>query len=73
MPDYFLILLTFLGAFAALAYGIFYVLFKGNNALSQDVPMKFAGSFLLFSPILVLFVLFRKVLMQNLSMGGLKE
>ena len=65
--------LLYMPSHPALAYGIFYVLFKGNNALSQDVPMKFAGSFLLFSPILVLFVLFRKVLMQNLSMGGLKE
>lgn len=65
--------LLYMPSHPSLAYGIFYVLFQGPPKIAKDIPMKLAGCFLLFSPILVLFAMFRNVLMQNLSMGGLKE
>ena len=64
--------LLYMPAHPSLAYGIFYLVFQGDAALAK-VPVKMAGSFLLFTPILALFLCFRKALMQNLSMGGLKE
>lgn len=56
-----------------LAYGIYYLVFKnGENAIANE-PMKMAGSFIMFVPILIVFLFFRKALMRNLSMGGIKE
>ena len=65
--------LIYMPTHPSLAYGIFnLVILNGENAIN-DIVYKTAGSFMLFSPILILFICFRKVLMQNLSMGGLKE
>lgn len=65
--------LIFLRSKPTLAYGIYYLVFKnGENAISNE-PMKMAGAFIMFVPILVLFLCFRKSLMKNLSMGGIKE
>ena len=65
--------LVYLKSHPTLAYGVFYLVFiNGENIISNE-PMRMAGSFILFTPILVLFLVFKDVLMQNLSMGGLKE
>lgn len=65
--------LVYLKSHPTLAYGVFYLVFiNGENIISNE-PMRMAGSFILFTPILVLFLIFKDVLMQNLSMGGLKE
>ena len=51
----------------------YYLVFKnGENAIANE-PMKMAGSFIMFVPILIVFLFFRKALMRNLSMGGIKE
>ena len=57
----------------SLAYGIFYLVFLIGEREVQGTPMQMAVSFILFTPILIMFICFRKVLMQNLSMGGVKE
>ncbi len=59
-------------SYPSLAYGIYFLSFSSSNAI-QAIVYKMAGSYLLFTPILVLFIFFRKLIMQNLSMGGLKE
>lgn len=65
--------LIYLNSFPTLAYGIFYLVFRNGENAIQNTPMKMAGSFILFTPILVLFLIFKNKLMQNLSMGGVKE
>ena len=56
------------------------VLARGVFRLSQDmqgefstVPFRMAGCMLLAIPILILFIIFKNRLMNNLSMGGIKE
>lgn len=57
----------------SLAFAV-YFLFHGNSSLAlAKVPLKMAGSFILLIPILIVFLCFKNVIMQNLSMGGLKE
>ncbi len=56
-----------------LAYGIFYLVFENGENYLRNVPMQMAASIVLFVPILILFICLKNVLMQNLSMGGVKE
>lgn len=65
--------LIYMPTHPSLAFGIYYlVLENGANQIS-NAPMKMAGAYILFTPILLIFICFRKQLMQNLSMGGVKE
>ena len=54
------------------AYGIYAFSQKSAGKLS-NVPARMAGCMLLLIPMLVLFVVFNKRLMQSISIGGLKE
>ena len=65
--------LMYMPAHPSLAYGIYYLALKNSTNAIKATPFKMAGSFLLFTPILIVFICFRKVIMQNLSMGGIKE
>lgn len=65
--------LIYLKSYPTLAYGIFYLVFANGENVISNPPMRLAGSFILFTPILVLFLIFKDKLMQNLSMGGVKE
>ena len=65
--------LLYLTTKPTLAFGIYYIVFKQAENEICNVPMRMAGAFLLFTPILILFSFFRKSIMQNLSMGGVKE
>lgn len=65
--------LVYLESYPTLAYGIFYLVFQNIENEISNIPMKMAGSFILFTPILVVFLIFKDKLMQNLSMGGVKE
>ena len=65
--------LIYMPTHPSLAFGIYFLVFKNGENKINHVVFKMAGSYMLFSPILVLFICFRKVIMQNLSMGGLKE
>lgn len=65
--------LIYMPTHPSLAYGIYYLVFvNGANPIS-NAPMKMAGAYILFTPMLLFFICFRKLLMQNLSMGGVKE
>lgn len=55
-----------------LAYGIYSFNFTTLTELSWP-PFRIAGSMILVLPMFVLFLLFHKRLMGNLSMGGIKE
>lgn len=65
--------LVYLKSYPTLAYGIFYLVFENGDNVIRNTPMRMAGSFILFTPVLVLFLILKDKLMQNLSMGGVKE
>lgn len=69
--------LLYLPTHPTLAYGIYNLIEAGMdgaaNRILGNVPTKVAGCMLLAIPILVLFIVFRKKIMGNVSMGGLKE
>ncbi len=65
--------LIYLTSYPTLAYGIFYLVFQNGENAIRTTPMRMAGSFILFTPILIVFLIFKDRLMQNLSMGGVKE
>ena len=55
-----------------ISYGL-YRFGNSVNAELSSVPMQIMGSMLVFIPILLVFTLFSKKMMGNISMGGLKE
>lgn len=50
-----------------------YTLFQSTDSALSWPPAKIAGCYIIFVPILILFILFHKQLMGNLTMGGVKE
>lgn len=64
--------LMYMPAYPTLANGVFN-LGAGTQGINAEVPFKMAGCMVLVLPILVLFSVFSKRLMGNLSMGGIKE
>lgn len=64
--------MMWLPRYPTVATGIYSFSFSQSGAIS-NVPMKLTGCMLLLIPILVLFLLFHKRLLVNLTMGGLKE
>ena len=65
--------LIYLRTKPTLAYGVYYLFHVNHENVIENEPMKLAGSLILFTPILILFVCFKDKLMSNLSMGGVKE
>lgn len=63
--------LIYLPSYPMAAYGL-YLFSQSTNGATASVPMQMAGSFLLCIPISVLFFIFRKKLIGNLAVGGLK-
>jgi ABC-type glycerol-3-phosphate transport system permease component len=64
--------LLFLPSHPTLAYGIYEL---SNSYLQglNNVPMRMAGCIVMVLPILALFLAFKNKLMNNVSMGGIKE
>ncbi len=56
-----------------LAYGLYMFSFSNKNARISSVPMKMAGCMVLFIPIFIVFIIFQKHLIGNVTVGGLKE
>ena len=59
-------------SYPTLAMGLYDFTFSTNSVLGS-VPIKMAGNFLIFIPILIVFLIFRNKLLGNISMGGIKE
>lgn len=65
--------LIYLRSKPTLAYGVYFLVYLNTENALANVPMRMCSSFILFIPILLLFLCFKNVFMQNLSMGGVKE
>lgn len=57
-----------------LSYGLFeYAGANGPQEVARSVPLQLSGCVIILIPILILFICFRKKIMGNLSLGGVKE
>ena len=66
--------LLYMPSYPTLAYGVYFV--SNNTAASKGlnyITVKMACSMTLIIPIMILFIIFRNKLMNNLSAGGVKE
>ena len=57
--------------YPVLAYGMF-SFYQSTETAIQSVPVKLAGILLMAIPIIIMFAVFNKKLMVNLSVGGIK-
>lgn len=59
-------------SYPTLAYGIYYVCIRDNRGIFTYVPGQMAACYIVALPIIVLFIVFRKRLIGNLTLGGVK-
>lgn len=64
--------MLFMPALPTIAYGLYYFNFNTDNELSS-ISMKLCGSFVVMTPIIIVFCVFSARLMNNISLGGVKE
>lgn len=64
--------LIYIPSYPTVAYGVFRF---GNSNLTENsgVPSRITGAIIMLLPILILFLIFHKRLIGNISMGGIKE
>lgn len=63
--------LLYMPSHPTLSFGLYSLYNSASNSLN-NVPMRMASTILIIIPIIILFLCFKKRLMGNLSMGGLK-
>ncbi|MBQ4268608.1 MAG: carbohydrate ABC transporter permease [Clostridia bacterium] len=54
-----------------ISYGLYLLTLKTNNHFSE-APRQLAGAFIICAPILLVFILFKNKIMNNMSLGGIK-
>ncbi len=64
--------LLYMPSFPTMAYGLFNLVRGTAPAEVQGIPFRLAGTVIVTVPILVLFLIFQKRLLGNLTMGGVK-
>lgn len=64
--------LLYIPSHITLSYGLYFLSTTTENGLGY-VPMRMTGVILVVIPILVLYMIFRKKIMNNVSLGGSKE
>lgn len=64
--------LLYLPSHPTLATGVYSLSFTSINSMNT-VPMRMAGCVILMVPIFILFIAFRKKIMGNITLGGIKE
>ena len=64
--------LLYMPNYPTVAYGVWYYSGAQDNA-TASIPMKLAGCMLMLLPILLVFTLFSKRLLNGVAMGGVKE
>ena len=64
--------LIYIPSYPTVAYGIF-TYSNSNLTDNSNVPSQITGSIIMIVPILILFLVFHKRLIGNVSMGGIKE
>ena len=65
--------LMYMPTHPTLSYGLYMYNKSALNVVARSVPLQLSGCVLILLPILILFICFRKKIMGNLSLGGVKE
>ena len=64
--------MIYLPSMPTVALGLYKVQYAVATEISQSVPMKLAACFIVAAPMIVLFVAFKKKIIGNIMVGGLK-
>lgn len=64
--------MIYMPSFPTLAYGLWYYVNGSYDLETSTVPMKLGGCMLMAMPLLIIFIIFQKKLLGNVSIGGLK-
>ena len=64
--------MVYMPGYPTLAYGLYYLCNVPRGDIDSSVPMQLAGCMLMALPLLLLFTIFHKKLLDNVSLGGLK-
>lgn len=64
--------LIYIPSYPTVAYGMYVAAYSTENLQMSNVPMRMSAAILMLAPILVVFCIFQKRLLGNLTMGGLK-
>ncbi len=59
-------------SYPTLAYGIYYLCIRDNRGVFTYAPGQMAACYIVAIPIIILFIVFRKRLIGNLTLGGVK-
>ena len=65
--------LVYLPGYPTFAYGVWYNVFVSTTPEMNKTTLKMTAAMFLIIPVLIVFVIFRKKIMTNLSEGGIKE
>jgi ABC-type glycerol-3-phosphate transport system permease component len=65
--------LVYLPGYPTFAYGVWYNVFVSTTPDMNKTTLKMTAAMFMIIPILIVFMIFRKRLMSNLSTGGVKE
>ncbi len=65
--------LVYLPGYPTFAYGVWYNVFVSTTPDMNKTTLKMTAAMFLIIPMLIVFILFRKKIMTNLSTGGVKE
>lgn len=63
--------LIYLPSYPTISLGMYHIAYTADNEVSR-VPMRMTGAMLMLIPILIVFLIFHKRLLSNLTIGGLK-
>lgn len=64
--------ITYMPSIPTVAFGLYEYSVSAKPAIN-NTPMRLAGCYILIVPVLAVFLIFRNRLMDNISMGGIKE
>lgn len=65
--------MIYISAYPTVTYGLFRIIFDSSSSAGMvSVPIRMAASIIVVMPLIVIFIIFQKRLMGNLTMGGIK-
>ena len=65
--------LIYINAYPTVTYGLFRIIFDSSSSAGMvSVPIRMTASIIVIFPLIMIFILFQKRLLGNLTMGGIK-
>ena len=65
--------LIYISSYPTVTYGLFRVIFDSSSSAGMvSVPIRMTASIVVMLPLIIIFIIFQKRLLGNLTMGGIK-